>query len=422
MSGERQETSKLAALIQKRDECQRQCDELDQAKEARRLTIYDETRAEHPNWPEERVIRYSDVQLRKFDSKKDFLIIEIDAITKKIHDLQKPTVCVYQDEQLMIETEVVIPDDKVALQSLKSVFGDAIRFTGYGSDVHFIQFVTHQFVESTSGNLRWGKPKSNYMTNLMEPRWRVDTAVDEHDIKTLPLPFYELYGVYDRNPNALSIYDEPGTTMMRTERAVFATFLINDDKPLYEIRWSRQYDLSGKLVYQIGTPHRINKLPDWALLVIKEDIYQTNSHQANAVLKYQLPPGLDREVEVKKQTSSAFKRALFKSFLPADNSWWVKRSYPRLFQPHQFVFFAPVPYPSLLKRFGLTEQKVTGPKVAEVVKTLHSNNEIEKAIELARQFCDWAKSYQRHFNLAPLQELIKQYEAVNSNQVTKLVS
>lgn len=431
MAGEREEISKeLEALIELREKLQRQVDSTDRSKAEQRPVIYQQLKERFHDWSEERIQRKLEIELSYFDNEKKLALNEIDYINRDIRNLQKTPQKIYQDAILTIETDVLIPKKLVALESQKSLSGDAIRFTAQGNNVHFIQFVTHQFVDTMEEMPKWEAPARYFTMNPTKPQWRVDAVSEWANNENLPLPFYERHGAHELSPTELKIYDEPGTTVNENERLIFVTFLIKDNQPIYQVRWSRQYNEKGEQFYQIDSPKQIEQLPDWALLVIKEDIYQTNrefpmeSEEPYVPLKYRLPASLDRRVDRRSQNTRGFQRSLKDSFLPANQDWGVRSICAHLFeQDNHATFFKftkyRVPYPSLLKTFGVNEKKVTGPKVAKILDRLHHNNETEKAVALGKQFCDWANVHHRHFNTDEVVSFIKQYETVNANKLTR---
>ncbi len=287
-------------------------------------------------WSEERITRRLAIERERNSGTINLYKSNIEALKKELEPGKLPKVECYSDN-LIIITGASIPLEFVALESQKSVGGDAIKFIASGEDVHFIQFVTHQFpdlanCDNNMGKVVWQNIGSFYTTNTQKPCWRVDGAASSKDFDKKPEPYYDSHGVHEREKGKLVIYDEPGTTMYhQAERIVFTTFLIKKNQPICEVQWSRQYDQNGALFYCVGNIKAVDKLPDWAILVIKEDCFKSNSDLSGEELKYTLVPELDREIQSNVMVTNEFLQELSNSFLPPPANWILVQNFPNAF-------------------------------------------------------------------------------------------
>jgi hypothetical protein len=65
---------------------------------------------------------------------------------------------------------VLIPSQNVALESQKSIAGDTIQFIATGNNIHFMQFVTHQYCDKAG----WSHHENFHIIDPKHLNWRVD--------------------------------------------------------------------------------------------------------------------------------------------------------------------------------------------------------------------------------------------------------
>ena len=63
-------------------------------------------------------------------------------------------------------------------------------------------------------------------------------------------------------------------------------------------------------------------------------------------------------------------------------------------------------YPALLAEFGIQQDKATGPRVHKVLMQIAQVHGKEIAVEVANQFCKWAKKHCKQFNLSEIRNFI----------------
>jgi len=191
-------------------------------------------------------------------------------------------------------------------------------------DVHFLQFITRQYVDLFGFNDSEGKVvqwnSGGYFTaDSTQPCWRVDTAHTSN-------PFYEAKGSFEKTKDAFIIADQPEFFNSDVERIIATTFLITKDETgdfqvIKEVRWSRQLETrEGKdyenYCYEI---YECSQLPDWALYTL-QDQYKTNEHGS-----YEIPDFLNRELDTTKKSLQAARLESGKHFLSAPTTWKLRQ-------------------------------------------------------------------------------------------------
>lgn len=186
----------------------------------------------------------------------------------------------YSDEQLSVSTGIDIKQEVEGLDRYPRTLNNAIKITATSKkndaappNIHFIQFVTRQLPNLMSfekyGICDWDNPAPHYMTDLIAPKWKVDTT---DQAKTC---FYEELGAkrVDRGENhiSLSMYDYPGGAYEPVEeRVVFCTFVMIDDAITHVVQWDKKYNLKEEEYYLVKVTPWHKPLPYWAVDKLKD--------------------------------------------------------------------------------------------------------------------------------------------------------
>ncbi len=255
------------------------------------------------------------------------------------------------------------------------------------ADVHFLQFITRQcpdFFEHNhgSGAIQWESEESHYMTNLFEPRWRVDSA-------SHPSPFYETGGAHEDTRDWLYIYDQPGfsRSSILEERIIGCTFLIAKDQVFKQILWSRQIEvIKGKLqstyCYKV---YDVSQLPEWTLHALRDHYLANDYHSKREKITYAIPSFLDRKLCMTPQ--EALKAGTRLPILLAPDNWALrhhetfKRLIKKLATQAEFKRFEALK--DMIHKYSLVSPRVShGLFSGSLPRNLRELNHVIKQMEL----------------------------------------
>lgn len=225
-------------------------------------------------------------------------------------------------DKIHVETRVPIPEG-VGESITQSDLSDAIQIgINLDEDVdiaqcHFLQFITHlipdYYSHGQDRTIAWESEVPDCITDPTIPRWKVDTATRS--------PFYESGGAHiiDATSNQCCIYDQPGYTGVH-ERIFGCTFVIANNEVIGKVLWSKQYEGTPDHLDSryMATIQEADRLPDWAILTARDDVYGTNDFRRKT---YALPAYLDREVMQSPEDAIAEAREDLVNFLPPPPNW-----------------------------------------------------------------------------------------------------
>ena len=234
---------------------------------------------------------------------------------------------VFNDQHIMIETGVDI--SAVSVSSIRTLT-NAIKITAQTRDeVHFVQFVTHQYPDLFSFNMsreasfQWCEVDKGYMTDNVTPKWKLDIVYESLSSTNFNTTiYYEEKGACEKRADFTAMMDYPGGMFApEEERFVFCTFIVVNSQVTHLVKWSKQFNEQRKEFYSVDCK-ACDALPYWATSLLTQQY-------GSLIQGDRIFLGL-RKTD-RPSTPEAESLELRQSFLTPPGNWCTYVEYPALF-------------------------------------------------------------------------------------------